>query len=71
MSATINSSSYYLNYELYTDNSDTTVWNSSNQVAYTGTGASSQATFYGVVPKGQSTVPAGAYSDTVNITVTF
>lgn len=71
MTATINATAYYLNYELYTDSGATTVWNTTNKVAYTGTGTSGTATFYGVVPKAQNTLPAGSFSDTVNITVTF
>ena len=61
---------YYLSYELYTDSGLTTVWNDTNTLGGTGSGASQAITFYGAVGAGQS-APAAAYSDTVNLNVTF
>jgi spore coat protein U-like protein len=62
---------YYLNYELYTDSGLTTVWNGTNTLSGTGSGASQAVTFYGAVGSGQSALPAAAFSDTVNLSVTF
>ncbi|HEX3464573.1 MAG TPA: spore coat U domain-containing protein [Candidatus Elarobacter sp.] len=62
---------YYLNYELYTDSGLTTVWNGTNTLSGTGSGASQAVTFYGAVGSGQGAVPAAAYADTVNLSVTF
>ena len=62
----------YLSYEIYTDPSRTTVWNtSSNRVSYTAT-SSAPATInvYGRIPP-QPNVRSGTYSDTVTITATF
>jgi spore coat protein U-like protein len=61
---------YYLSYELYTDSGLTTVWNGSNALSGTGSGSSQAVTFYGAVGAGQSAV-AAAYSDTVDLNVTF
>lgn len=68
------SSGNTLPYALYTDNGLTTLWGdgtaSTTTVAGTGNGAAQNITIYGNVPAG-STAPAGSYSDTVQITVTF
>jgi spore coat protein U-like protein len=61
---------YYLSYELYTDSGFTTVWDGSNALSGTGSGASQALTFYGRVGAGQA-VPAAAYADTVNLSVSF
>jgi len=61
-----------LSYQLYSDSGHTTVWDDVTGVAApTGTGAAAPITVYGRVPQGQSTVPAGSYTDTVLATVTF
>lgn len=62
--------SNYLNYGLYSDNGDTTTWDNSTGVSYTGTGASDSVTVYGSIPGGQN-VSAGSYTDTVVATITF
>ncbi|MDE2461452.1 MAG: spore coat protein U domain-containing protein [Gammaproteobacteria bacterium] len=68
-----------LNYNLYTDSAWTKVWNSSCGGANncdTGTGAGPGAgnaqtyTVYGSIAAGQN-VPAGSYTDTIQLTVTF
>jgi spore coat protein U-like protein len=62
----------YLNYQLYSDSGDTTVWGntSATGVTVTGTGAAVSTTVYGSVPGGQN-VATGNYADTVAATVTF
>jgi len=65
-----------LNYALYTDSGRTTVWGdgvggTTATISDTGSGAAQAKTIYARVPGGQSTVPAGAYSDTVVVTVTY
>lgn len=62
---------YYLSYELYIDGPMANVWNSTNKLTGTGNGNSQALTFYGKVGSGQNTIPAAAYADTVNLTVTF
>jgi spore coat protein U-like protein len=68
-----------LNYNLYTDSGYTLVWNSTCGAGTNcdgGTGAGPGAgnaqtyTVYGQIPAGQN-VPAGSYSDTITLTVTF
>jgi spore coat protein U-like protein len=62
----------YLSYELYTSSARSTVWNTTNTVAYTGTGTSGTVSVYGTIPAGQGVAqPAGSYTDSVAITVTF
>jgi spore coat protein U domain-containing protein, fimbrial subunit CupE1/2/3/6 len=65
--------SNYLSYELYSDSGLSTVWGTGGS-AVTEPAAPSDAavnyTVYGKVPAGQD-VPAGSYSDTVNVTVNF
>jgi spore coat protein U-like protein len=67
-------SSNYLNYEIYSDSSRTTVWgNSGGSLVALGAAPSKTArnvTAYGRVTANQD-VPAGSYSDTVTATVTF
>ncbi|HTD32558.1 MAG TPA: spore coat protein U domain-containing protein [Candidatus Elarobacter sp.] len=62
---------YYLSYELYTDSGLTTVWNGTHTLGGTGSGSAQAVTFYGAVGSGQNALPAAAYSDTVNLSVTF
>jgi len=60
-------------YQLYTDSGRTDVWGNTvgtDAMAETGTGTSQDITVYGEVPA-QNTPPAGNYSDTVAVTVTF
>lgn len=64
-----------LNYMLYTDSGRTTVWGdgsgSTAAITSTGSGSAQSVTIYGRVPAGQTGVPAGSYSDTVGVTVTY
>jgi len=68
-----------LNYNLYTDSGWTKVWNSTCTVGNNcdggtgaGPGGGNQQTYtvYGQIPAGQN-VPAGSYTDTITLTVTF
>ena len=65
----------YMNYQIYTDAARTSIWGSGitggSTVTRTGTGAADPITAYGRIPAGQTSLPAGAYSDTVTATVTF
>jgi len=65
-----------LNYALYTDSARTTVWGDAAttatvKVSGTGSGSAQSNTIYGRVPSGQTSLPAGAYADTVTVTVTY
>lgn len=63
-----------LNYALYRDSNRTLNWGvtvGTNTVAGSGNGLLQTLTVYGRVPSGQTTTPAGAYTDTVNITVEY
>ena len=66
----VNGGSNYLAYEMYSDAGRTTAWNATATVAGTGTGIAQSLTVYGRVASGQN-VPAGAYSDTVQVTVSY
>jgi spore coat protein U-like protein len=62
-----------LTYSLYTDGARSALWGNtigSNAVHGTGTGATQSIDLYGRVPINQ-TSPAGSYTDTVTITVTY
>jgi len=65
-----------LNYALYTESTRTTVWGdgvggTTGVITGTGSGSAQASTIYARVPGGQSTVPAGSYSDTVVVTITY
>ncbi|CDZ78963.1 putative secreted protein [Legionella massiliensis] len=63
-----------LPYGLYQDSGHTTNWGNTpgtdTPAATTATGLAQTKTVYGSIPAG-ATVPAGAYTDTVNVTVTY
>lgn len=62
-----------LNYSLYQDASHTELWGETaglDTVDDTGTGAIQTFDVYGLVPASQA-APAGVYSDTINVTVTY
>jgi spore coat protein U-like protein len=63
-----------LNYALYTDAGRSTNWDNiggTTVVSGTGTGAGVNHTVYGRIPSGQTTIPAGAYADTITVTIDF
>ena len=62
----------YLLYELYQDESKTTIWGNTDQtgLSLTGTGSASNVNLYIKIPAGQN-VPAGNYQDTVQVTATL
>lgn len=63
----------YLDYELYQDSSRTTVWGETvgtDTVSQTSAGGDESHTVYGQIP-GSQFVPAGSYSDTINVTITY
>jgi spore coat protein U-like protein len=62
--------SNYMDYNLYSENTYTTVFDNTTGVAVTGTGAAVSTTVYGSIPGGQN-LPTGPYADTVLATVTF
>jgi spore coat protein U-like protein len=62
--------SNYLNYQLYSEVTHTTVWNNDTGTANTGTGATQNIDVFGRVAAGQN-VPTGSYTDTVVATITF
>ena len=63
---------YFLIYEVYTSGDYTTVWDESNTVTADFTSSSSEQikTIYARIPPGQD-VPAGTYTDTVQVTMGF
>ncbi len=69
-SRAMSSSGNYLSYDLYTTSGNSTVWNASNSIAATATGASQAVSVYGYIPA-DSAQPAGSYTDTVVVTATF
>lgn len=61
----------YMNYDLYSDASRTTVWNPTVYVTFTAPSSSTiTETVYGRVPAGQD-LSAGTYTDVVTITASF
>lgn len=64
-----------LSYSLYTDAGRTSVWGDGSGTTFTvgntGTGSAQPVTIYGRIPGSQGSVPAGAYADTVSVTVTY
>ncbi|WP_437616459.1 Csu type fimbrial protein [Erwinia sp. V71] len=69
MSASVTSGTAYLQYQLY--QSDGTAWTSSNDLSATGTGESQTISYSAAVNADQDNQPAGTYTDTVNVTVTY
>jgi spore coat protein U-like protein len=64
-----------LDYNLFTDSDYANVWGdgsgTTSTITGTGSGSAQALTIYGRVPGGQSTVPAGSYTDLVSVTVTY
>ncbi len=62
-----------MKYALYSDSGRTTVWGNTvgtNTVSGTYAIAQLPLTVYGSIPAGQS-IPAGNYTDTVTVTITY
>lgn len=65
-----------LSYALYVDAGRSTIWGdgvgeTTGTFNGTGTGSAQASTVYARIPAGQTGLPAGAYSDTVVVTVTY
>lgn len=60
----------YLQYNIYQGNTNT-AWDSSNQVAGTGTGLSQNLSYTARVNTAQPELPAGTYTDNVSITIEY
>lgn len=65
-----------LKYALYTDTARTVVWGdgttgNGSTITGTGSGSAQASTIYARVPSGQTAAKAGAYSDTVTVTVSY
>ena len=71
----LTSSGNTLDYTLYRDSARTQVWGigsgSTFAIAGTGSGAQQNVSVYGRIPGGQGSAPAGSYTDTVNVTITY
>jgi spore coat protein U-like protein len=68
------SSANYLNYDLYTSNARSTVWNDTTNTVVYGPAANASAstqTVYGRIPAAQVNAVADSYADTVVVTVTY
>ncbi|WP_162959700.1 spore coat protein U domain-containing protein, partial [Pseudomonas aeruginosa] len=50
---------------------DSTVWTTSNTQAGTGSGAAQNVPYRAIVNPAQGNVPAGTYSDTVRVILTY
>ncbi|MGQ5798116.1 Csu type fimbrial protein [Serratia sp. IR-2025] len=62
----------YISYNLYQDSAHAVPWNSTTGLLTgTGTGSAVPLIVYGLVPAAGTTPAAGAYSDTVTMTVTW
>ncbi|MEG3133384.1 spore coat protein U domain-containing protein [Rouxiella sp. T17] len=69
MSSLINGTTYYLQYQIL--KADATVWSPTNDQGATGNGNSQAVGYTAQVNTTQANVPAGTYSDTVTVTVTY
>lgn len=69
MSSLQSGTTYYLQYQIA--KADTTVWTASNNHSTTGTGTSQAIGYTATVNASQPNQPAGTYSDTVIVTVTY
>ncbi|WP_412524006.1 spore coat U domain-containing protein [Brenneria populi] len=69
MTATVGGAAYYLQYQLY--HTDNTAWTENADYAGTGAGVTQSIPYTARINASQANQPAGAYSDTVTITVTI
>jgi spore coat protein U-like protein len=71
----LGSGSNLLDYTLYTNSGRTTLWGDGTAttatIGNTGSGVAQNVTIYGRIAAGQATAPAGSYSDTVLVTITY
>jgi len=71
----LTSSGNTIDYTLYRDAARTQIWGDGSGSTFTvaGTGSGSQQSFtvWGRIPGGQSSAPAGSYTDRVNVTITY
>jgi spore coat protein U-like protein len=73
------SGSQLLSYNVYIDNTRTTIWGDgssgtsviSGSITATSGGATQPSTIYGRIPSGQQTASVGSYTDTLTVTVTY
>lgn len=67
----VNDTSDYLNYQVYTNGSYSTIWDTTNTVTYIApNNGTAQIPIYGRIPAGQN-VTSGSYNDVVTITATY
>jgi spore coat protein U-like protein len=62
---------HFLSYNLYDHSACGNVWNNTTGFTQPGSGDAEFLTIYGCIDAGQTAVPAGFYTDTVVMTVTF
>jgi spore coat protein U-like protein len=60
----------FLSYDIYTTAAHTTVWNAANGIPGAGAGVAQSINVFGYIPPAEI-APAGSYTDTVTVTVTF
>jgi len=73
------SGSQLLSYNVYIDNTRTTIWGDgssgtsliSGNITATSGGTTHSSTVYGRIPSGQQTASVGLYSDILTVTVTY
>lgn len=61
----------YINYQLYSDSSRSTQWNSTVTKTGVGSGGDQSHTVFGRVPSGQPVPQTGSYADLVTATVSY
>ncbi|WP_241608553.1 Csu type fimbrial protein [Rosenbergiella epipactidis] len=69
MSAMTSSGTSYLQYQL--QQSDGSVWTDTNTLSKVGTGSTQTLSYTAIVNPNQSNQPAGSYSDTITVTVSY
>ncbi|ARU94942.1 Csu type fimbrial protein [Tatumella citrea] len=69
MASTSDGTTHYLLYQFYQP--DGTAWTPDNDLSETGTGDSQTVNYTATVDTAQTNKPAGSYSDTVTVTVTY
>jgi spore coat protein U-like protein len=68
----LSSGTSFLTYEIYTTSARTTIWNTTNTVAYNAaSSATTNLPVYGRIPGGQDVPAGGSYTDTITATINF